>query len=86
MSVARSKNTYLAAKYRRIASRRGPMKAIVAVEHAILIAIWNMATTGALYDDPGSDFYTRRNPDKTKRRAIEQLRGMGYNVTLEPTG
>ena len=86
MSVARSKNTYLAAKYRRIASRRGPMKAIVAVEHAILIAIWNMATTGALYDDPGSDFYARRNPDKTKRRAIEQLRGMGYNVTLEPTG
>jgi transposase len=86
MSAARSKNTYLAAKYRRIASRRGPVKAIVAVEHAMLIAIWNMAATGALYDDPGGDFYARRNPDNAKRRAIEQLRVMGYTVTLEPTG
>jgi transposase len=86
MSAARSKNTYLAAKYRRIASRRGPVKAIVAVEHAMLIAIWNMAAAGALYDDPGGDFYARRNPDKAKRRAIDQLRVMGYTVTLEPTG
>jgi transposase len=84
MSAARSKNTYLAAKYRRIASRGGPIKAMVAVEHAILIAIWNMITTGALYDDPGGDFYTRRNPDKTKTRAIDQLQKMGYTVTLTP--
>ena len=38
MSAARSKDTYLSAKYRRIAARRGPIKAIVALEHAILIA------------------------------------------------
>jgi transposase len=66
--------------------RAVPMKAIVAIEHAMLTAIWNMTATGALYDDPGPDFYTRRNPDKAKRRAIEQLRVMGYTVTLEPTG
>lgn len=40
------------------------MKAIVAVEHAILIAIWNMANTGAEYDDPGPDYDTRRDPDE----------------------
>jgi len=71
-------------KYRRLAARRGPSKAIVAVEHNILIAIWNMASTGALYDDPGTDFYTRRNPDRAKRRALDQLRTMGYDVTLSP--
>jgi len=86
MSAARSKDTYLGAKYRRIASRRGPVKAIVALEHAMLIAIWNMAHTGTLYDDPGSDFYTQLHPDRAKLRAIEQLRRMGYAVTLEPTG
>jgi transposase len=43
-----------------------------------------MATTGALYDDPGPDLYARRHPEKAKRRAIEQLRAMGYKVTLEP--
>jgi len=84
MSAAQSKDTYLSAKYRRIASRRGPVKAIVAVEHAILIAIWNMCTNGAFYADPGGDFYARRNPDKTKTRAINQLRKMGYTVTLSP--
>ena len=84
MSAARSHGTYFSAKYRRIASRRGPVKAIVALEHAMLIAIWNMLTTGAFYDDPGGDFYTRLNPDKAKNRAIDQLRKMGYSVTLEP--
>ncbi len=39
MSAARGKDTYLAAKYRRIAAHRGPTKAIVALEHATLIAI-----------------------------------------------
>lgn len=84
MSAARSRDTYLAAKYRRIAARRGPVKAIVAVEHAMLIAIWHMLTNGTLYEDPGGDYYTRLNPDRAKNRAIDQLRQMGYNVTLNP--
>ncbi len=50
----------------------------------MLIAIWNMLTTGALYQDPGGDFYTRLNPDKAKNRAVDQLRQMGYDVTLNP--
>lgn len=84
LSASRSKGTYFSAKYRRIASRRGPMKALVAVEHAMLVAIWNMLQTGALYTDPGADFYTRRNPDKAKSRAVDQLRNLGYVVSLEP--
>ena len=84
LSIANSHGTYLAAKYRRIAARRGPKKAMVAVEHAILIAIWNMAHTGALYDDPGADYYTRRDPERLKRNAMSQLQRLGYNVTLTP--
>ncbi len=84
MSAARGKDTYLAAKYRRIAARRGPIKAIVALEHAMLIAIWHMLTNGVFYEDLGGDYYTKRNPDKTKTRALEQLRQMGYEVTLQP--
>lgn len=84
MSVARSKNTYLATKYRRIAARRGPMKALVAIEHAMLIAIWNMLTTGTTYQDPGADYYSRLNPDRARNRALHQLRELGYEVTLNP--
>jgi hypothetical protein len=86
MVVAHSGDNYLAAKHRRLASRRGPIKALVAVEHAMLIAIWNMLQTGVTFTDPGGDFYTKRSPDKAKSRAIQQLRSLGYTVTLEPTG
>jgi transposase len=84
LSIANTHNTYLAAKYRRIATRRGPMKAIVAVEHAILIAIWTMGHTGAEYSDPGADYYTRRSPERLRLHAMHQLQRLGYNVTLSP--
>jgi transposase len=84
ISAIRSKNTYFAAKFRRIASRRGNIKAVVALEHAMLIAIWNMLNTGAFYSDPGEGYFSRLNPDRSKRRALDQLRKMGYAVTLEP--
>ena len=78
------KDTYLAAKYRRIASRRGPIKAIAALEHAILVATWNMITNGVSYQDLGGDYYTQPHPDRTKQRALNQLRQLVYNVTLKP--
>jgi transposase len=82
MACAQNPRTYLGARYRRIASRRGPQKANVAIQHTMLIAIWNMGTTGALYEDPGAEFFTRLHPDRAKNRAISQLEAMGYNVTL----
>ena len=70
MSCAQNPRTYYGARYRRIASRRGPQKANVAIQHSMLIAIWHMGTTGTLYDDPGADYYTRLHPDRAKKRAI----------------
>ncbi len=84
LTAARNKNTYLGVKYRRIAARRGPMKALVAVEHSVLVAIWNMTRTGELYNDPGADYHLRLRPDRAKRRALDQLHAMGYDVTLSP--
>lgn len=86
MAAARSKDTYLGARYRRLSGRIGKTKAIVATEHTMLIAIWNMAQTGALYDDLGADYYSRLRPDRTKKRAIDQLQAMGYTVTLDRAG
>ena len=85
MVCASHPQTYLGAKYRRIATRRGPMKANVAIQHAMLTAIWHMGTTGELYNDPGGDYFTRLHPDRAKKRAIHQLEAMGYHVTLDKT-
>ena len=84
MNAARNKDSYLGARYRRLAARRGKSKAIVATQHSILVAIWSMAQTGALYDDLGTDYYTRIQPLRTKRRALRELQQMGYIVTLQP--
>jgi transposase len=73
----------LGARYRRIALRRGPQRANVAVQHSLLIAIWHMGTTGELYNDLGGDYDTRLNPERARTRAIRQLEAMGYRVTLD---
>jgi transposase len=83
LSASRSTKTYFGAKYRRLAKRRGPSRAVVAIERAMLVTIWTMAHTGAYYTDPGPDYYTRQTPDQTKRRALAQLANLGYTVTLD---
>lgn len=84
LSIARSDRGYLGTRYRRLAARAGKQKAIVATEHKLLVIIWHMAHTGALYDDPGTDYYTRLRPHRTKKQALNQLKALGYTVTLEP--
>ena len=82
MSVVKRKETYFWAKYQRITSRRGPMRALVSVQHAMVVAAWHMLTNGELYREPGLGYYTRRVP--AKARAIRQLESLGYKVTIEP--
>lgn len=84
MSAARSKDTYLSAKYRRIAARRGPMRAVVALEHSILSASWHLLANGLCYEDPGPNHFARLNPAKAKNNAVKKLQALGYDVTLTP--
>ena len=62
LSATRSRDTYFAAKYRRICAHRGPMKALVAVERAMVVAAHSMLTNGDFYRDPGADYFTARRP------------------------
>jgi hypothetical protein len=43
-----------------------------------------MAHTGAEYDDLGADYYTRRDPERVRSHAMNQLQRLGYHVTLSP--
>ena len=42
-----------------------------------------MSRTGAFCEDPGPDYYIRRDPEHTKRRGLQQLANLGYKVTIE---
>ncbi|MFJ9610786.1 hypothetical protein ACIRS1_31040 [Kitasatospora sp. NPDC101176] len=83
-AASRSKGTYLAARFKRIASRRGKKRALVAVEHSILIAVWYMFTHDIEYHDLGGDYFLERT-GKTRqtRRLVSQLNQLGYQVTLQ---
>lgn len=84
LSVARQKHTGLSAKYRRIVKRRGPMRALVAIEHTIIVAVWHMLSKGEAYVDPGPDYFTKHNADRDKNRAIRELERLGYAVEVTP--
>ena len=84
LSAARTKNSYLSARYRRIVAHRGKQRAIVAVEHSILTAVWHMLTNNLDYQDLGPDHFTRRNPDRVLRRITQQANTLGYTVRFDP--
>jgi transposase len=82
MSAIRVKDHYLEAQYRRLKPRRGHKRALGAVQHTILTAIWHMLNTGELYRDLGRDYFTRRDPERQTRRLVAQLERLGHTVTL----
>ena len=86
LAAARSKDTFLAARYKRVASRRGHHRALVAVQRAILTAAWQVLTTGRPYHELGGDYYIRRRPGKVITKAINQLRAAGICVTFTSPG
>ena len=83
-AAARTKGTYLAAQYRRIAARRGAKRAAVAVGHTILVTHYHMLRDGATYEDLGPLYFDERDRRATVGRSVRRLEALGYRVTLEP--
>jgi transposase len=83
MSAINTKDSYLQAQYARLKPRLGHSRALGAVKHSILCAIWHMLTTGELYRDLGGDYFRKRDPERQTRRLVAQLERLGHRVTLE---
>ena len=62
----------------------GGKKAIVAVEHSILTAVWHILTDNVDYHDLGGDYFARRDPETAMRRIIRQANALGYTVRFDP--
>ena len=85
MAAARTKDTtYLGARYQRLAPRLGKKKAIVAVQHSILIAVWHMLTDDVDYADLGGDYFARLDPERAMRRIVRQANALGFTVRFDP--
>jgi len=82
-AAANSKDTYLNAQYRRIATRRGVNRAVVAVGHSILVICYHMIKNRTRYNDLGADFFQNRNKESLVRQNVKRLQSLGFIVTLE---
>lgn len=83
-SAGRTKATYLAARYHRLAARRGKKKAGVAVGHTLLVIAYHVLKGGATYQELGPFYFDERNKQAVARRQIRRLEDLGYRVTLQP--
>jgi transposase len=82
--AARTK-TFLASRYKRIVSRRGRQRALVAVGNSILTIIWHLLSDPAAhFTDLGPDWHDRLAPLRRKRQLIAELERLsGKKVTLQ---
>lgn len=80
-AASRSKNTYLSARFARLA-RGGKKRAAVAVGHTILVAAYHILKDEVDYRDLGGDYFEKRTEAQTTRRLVKQLERFGYEVEL----
>ncbi len=81
-AAARTKRSYYRALYHRLKGRRGAKKAIVAVQHAMLVALWHMLKRRVPHHDLGADYFDRRNTARLRHHHVRRLRQLGYQVVL----
>lgn len=83
-AAVKTKKSYYRALYHRLKARRGPKKAIVAVQHAMLVALWHMLTHRVPHHDLGADYFSRQNTTRIRRHHVRRLERLGYQVSLVP--
>ena len=82
-AASRTKGSYYRALYHRHKARGGPKKAIVAVQHAMMVAIWHMFSRGTMHEDLGPDHFQGHDKKRRLRYLVGQLRRLGVDVPLE---
>ncbi len=85
-AAARTKGTYLAARFAQLRGRRGEPKAIGAIRHDILVAYYHIVRDRVPFRELGPDWQRKRNSVEHRARRLQrQLEALGYNVSVEAT-
>jgi transposase len=82
--ASKTKNTYLAAQYRRIAARRGKKRALIALGHTILVIIYHILTRHESYRELGANYFDELDRQRVEQRLVRRLERLGYTVNLQP--
>ena len=76
-SAINNKNSFFSAQYQRLVVHKGRKKAIVAVAHSMLIAIYYVIS-GNEFRDLGADYYTQFNKELKIKSFLKKLQKLGW--------
>jgi len=82
-AATHTKQTYLAAQFRRLVRVKGKKRALIAVGHSILVIIYHVLKQRASYKELGGDYFDKQNTEKLRARLIRKLESLGVRVTVE---
>lgn len=82
--AVRAKNSYYKDKYWRLRTRRGALRALVAIAHKLLIAAYHVLSGNKPFVDLGADYLLKRATPANTKKLTKKLEALGYKVTLEP--
>jgi transposase len=81
--ASHTKDKYLSAQYRRLVTRRGKKRALVAVGHSILVIAYHLLLRKEMYKDLGGNYFDEQHRRQVKIRLVNRLERLGYKVALQ---
>jgi len=81
--ASHTKDKYLSAQYRRLVTRRGKKRALVAVGHSILVIGYHLLLRKEIYKDLGGNYFDEQHRRQVKIRLVNRLERLGYKVALQ---
>jgi transposase len=82
-AATRKKGSYLGARFRRLAARRGVKRALVATGHKILIIAYYLLKHQCPYADLGENYLEQKQSVHLTRSLVRRLERLGHKVILE---
>lgn len=83
LAATRKKGSYAGAQFRRLAKRRGRQRAIIAVAHSLLVAVYYILRDHVTYHDLGADHFDRLSPEQLTTHYVRRLEQLGHTVQLD---
>lgn len=83
-AAVRVKDSYFAQVYRRLVGRRGVKKAIMAVAHRILIAVYYILLRHEPYRAPAAPLADEQRKERLVNGMLQRIEQLGYTVSREP--
>lgn len=79
------KGSFFKAQFDRLAVKRGKNRAVVAVAHSMMIAIYNMLAFDVPFHDLGEDYYNQFNTEKKINHYLKKLQNLGWHPPIVAT-